>query len=113
MKTLTTLTAIAALIAGLSLASAQNSATTSSQASPSDLNKSNMPKTSGSQSPSTTGQASGTMNKVTGKSKFCITMSPGGSMDCKYASMDACQKAAKSGKGTCSANPNSSTTGAK
>ncbi|MBI3705710.1 MAG: hypothetical protein HY244_18095 [Rhizobiales bacterium] len=117
MKTLTTLTAVAALIAGISIASAQNPASQSPQASPSDMNKSNMPKASGSQTPATTGQSSSgsSMNKqtATGTGKFCVEVSKGGSLNCKFASMDACQKEAKAQGLNCSPNPNSGTTGAK
>jgi len=84
MKTLTTLTAVAALIAGISIASAASS-----------MDKSN---SMGSSSMHTTGTA-----------KFCIS-DTGGALNCKFASLSACQKIAKSGE-TCKANPNSGTTG--
>jgi hypothetical protein len=79
MKTLTTLAAVVALIAGMSIANA---------ASSSSMGKSN----------------------ITGMSKFCVKGSSG-ALNCKYASLSACQTANK-GK-TCEANPKSSTTGSK
>lgn len=61
MKTLTTLTAVVALVAGISIAQAQGTMGTSS---------------SGMQAPQTTGNAA-----------FCIATSPGGPLNCKYASL--------------------------
>jgi len=87
MKTLTTLTAVAALIAGISVASAQTSS----------MDKSNA---MGSSS-----------THATGTGKFCIK-GAAGALNCQYASLAACQKAVK-GSETCSANPNIGTTGAK
>jgi hypothetical protein len=115
MKTLTTLTAVAALLAGISIASAQNPASQSPQASPGDLNKSNMPKASGSQSSGTTGQGSSTMGKqtATGTGKFCVEVSKGGSLNCKFASMADCEKEAQVQNLKCAPNPNSGTTGSK
>lgn len=86
MKTLTTFAAVAALIAGISVASAQTSSMDKSGAM-------------GSSSP-----------HVSGTGKFCIK-GIGGALSCQYASLSACQKAAK-GSETCSANPGS-TTGSK
>ncbi|HET7806491.1 MAG TPA: hypothetical protein VFL53_19800 [Pseudolabrys sp.] len=90
MKTLTTLTAVAALIAGISVAQAQGT----------------MGKTgsspSGMQAPQTTGTGA-----------FCIATSPGGPLNCKYASMAACEKDAKAQSLNCSPNPKKSTTGSK
>lgn len=91
MKTLTTLAAVAALIAGISIASAQSSSSSST------MNKNS---TMGSSST----QASGT-------GKFCIK-GASGALNCQYASLSACQQAAKSGE-SCSPNPNSGTTGSK
>ena len=87
MKMLTAFTAVAALIAGISIASAQNSS----------MDKSNSMGSSSTQ--------------ATGTGKFCIS-GPGGALSCQYASLAACQKAVK-GSETCSANPNIGTTGAK
>jgi hypothetical protein len=85
MKTMTTLTAVAALIAGISFASAQMS--------PSPR----------------TGPA-----KATGNSPFCSTVSKtNGSLNCKYASMAACEKDAQAQGLQCQPNPGSSTTGSK
>lgn len=87
MKTLTTLTAVVALIAGISIAQAQGTMGTSS---------------SGMQAPQTTGNAA-----------FCIATSPGGPLNCKYASLAACEKDAKPQNLNCSPNPKKSTTGSK
>ena len=86
MKTLTTLTAVAALIAGISIASAQTSS----------MDKSG---TMGSSSV-----------QATGSGKFCIK-GASGALNCQYASLAACQKAATGGE-TCARRP-SSTTGSK
>lgn len=97
MKTITTFVAAAALIAGVSIASAQNTPSAQKTA-PSTMSK------------SSTGM---TNQKVAGKSKFCLETSPGGSLDCKYASMEACQKAGKAGNNQCVTNPKMGTTGSK
>ena len=97
MKTLTTLTAVAALVAGLSIASAQTTTPKSGAMAPS----------SGSSSMGVQRQA------ATGSAKFCIETSPGGSLNCKYASLSACQKDAKAQNLNCSPNPNGGTTGSK
>ena len=91
MKTLTTLTAIAALIAGVSIASAQG--------------------TMGQQD-----KSSGSMQKApqtTGSAAFCISTSTSGALNCKYASLAACEKDAKPQNLNCSPNPNRGTTGSK
>jgi hypothetical protein len=85
MKTLTTLAAVAALIAGISIASA-----------------------AGTTDKSDTMGASST--HATGSGKFCIT-GVGGALNCEYASLAACQKAV-TGSESCKANP-SATTGSK
>ena len=93
MKTLTTLTAVAALIAGISFAAAQTSTTPKSGAMGS-------------------GSSMGAQQQATGSGKFCLESAPGGALNCKYASLADCQKDAKSGL-KCSPNPNSGTTGSK
>ena len=94
MKTLTTLTAVAALIAGISLAAAQSNPAPKSGAM-------------GSSSGSSMGS-----QQATGAGRFCIESAPGGALNCKYASLADCQKDAKGGQ-KCSPNPNSGTTGSK
>jgi hypothetical protein len=89
MKTLATFTAIATLVAGVSFAQAQG--------------------TMGSPSPGTTMQKSQTI----GNSPFCINMSASGGLNCKYASMAACEKDAKPQNLNCLPNPNKSTTGSR
>lgn len=91
MKTLTTLTAISALVAGLSVASAQMT-------------------TPKSNSMGASGSAAGSSARITGTSQFCLVTSPGNAMNCKYASLAACQKDATAG-GQCQQNPKSGTTG--
>jgi hypothetical protein len=93
MKTLSTLAAVAALIAGVSVASAQMSPTAPSAGDNS--------------------ATSGTSQQVTGTGKYCIESSPGGALNCRYASLDACQKVAQSSNAQCAPNPKSSTTGSK
>ena len=87
MKTLTMLTAAAALIAGISIASAQSSTMDNSS--------------------STMGA---TTQHVTGTGKFCIKGATG-ALNCEYASLSACKKVA-TGNQSCEARP-SSTTGEK
>ncbi|HEY1472522.1 MAG TPA: hypothetical protein VGF53_00400 [Pseudolabrys sp.] len=94
MKTLTTLTAVAALIAGMSIASAQTSPPSSSGAGGSMSN-------------------SGATANATGSGKFCIEVSKGGSLQCKYASNAACEKDAQPQGLRCAPNPNQGTTGSK
>ena len=86
MKTLTTLTAVAALVAGISFAQAQG----------------------------TMGQTgSGSGMQATGTGAFCIATSPSGPLNCKYASLAACEKDAKPQNLNCSPNPKKGTTGSK
>jgi hypothetical protein len=81
--TLTTLAAVAALIAGISLASAAGM---------------------------DQGMGSGTP-RGKGSGQFCLAGNSG-IANCNFASISACQKAAKPGQ-TCEPNPNSATTGSK
>lgn len=102
MKTLTTLTAIAALAAGISIASAQTTTKPMSTTAPhasSTMSKSTM----------------GRKVAVTGRSKYCMSGAGGSnSLNCKYASLAACTKAAKPMHRTCKPNPNlGGTTGMK
>jgi parvulin-like peptidyl-prolyl isomerase len=85
MRTLTTLTAVAALLAGVSIASAQGMGQ------------------SGSSGPAV----------ATGNSPFCINQSSSGALNCKYTSLAACEKDAKPQNLNCSPNPNKGTTGSK
>ena len=89
MKTLTTFTAVAALIAGVSIAQAQGT----------------MGKTGSS--------PGGMAPQTTGNAAFCIATSPGGPLNCKYASLAACEKDAKPQNLNCSPNPKKGTTGSK
>ncbi len=90
MKTLTTLAAVAALVAGVSFAQAQG--------------------TMGSPS---SGSSMMQKSQTIGNAAFCINTSATGGLNCKYASMAACEKDAKLQKLNCSPNPNKSTTGSK
>ncbi len=92
MKTLLAFTAAAAMVAGISIASAQTSMDKNSSGT--------MGHSSMSGSPSTKGTGA-----------FCITGSSGAT-NCTFASIAACQKVAKSGE-KCTPNQNSATTGAK
>ena len=89
MKTLTAITAAAALLSSLSIVSAQNT----------------MGKSSGSMG--------GSAPHATGNAAFCINTSASGALNCKYATMAACEKDAKPQNLNCSPNPNKGTTGAK
>ena len=122
MKTITTLTAIAALVAGISIASAQNQGGASPQgSSPSNINKGADDSTrsgaqSGSESGGTAMKSGGSMNSgkstnATGNGKFCIEVSKGGGKECTYASLTACEKDAQPRGLQCSANV--TTTGSK
>jgi hypothetical protein len=122
MKTLTTLTAVAALIAGMSIASAQNAGGPApAGSSPSNLNAGSPTGTkdkaqSGNESGAAGMKSSGkTAKNITGKGKFCITTAAGSTgMDCKFATMEACQTEAKQQRRQCSPNPNmGGTTGMK
>ncbi len=122
MKTMTTLTAVAALIAGMSIAAAQNAGGPApADASPSNINKGSSRSTdigsqSGNEAGSTAMQRSATnkSTNATGNGKFCIEVSKGGgSVQCKYASITACEKDAQAQGLQCSPNPNLGTTGAK
>ena len=88
MRTLTTLTAVAALLAGVSIASAQGMGQSSSG-------------------------SSGGPAVATGNSPFCINQSSSGALNCKYTSLAACEKDAKPQNLNCSPNPNKGTTGSK
>jgi hypothetical protein len=94
MKTLTTLTAVAALIAGMSIASAQTSP-------PNTMDK------------GATGAKMAPAPQATGNGKFCTETSSGGVLNCKYATLADCKKVAKPNVETCAANPKSATTGSK
>jgi hypothetical protein len=92
MKTLTTFAALAALIVGMSVAGAQTPPPSNSgamQAQPS----SNQP-------------------QVRGKDPFCVVTAPG-SLNCRFASLQDCQKDPKLRSRPCVANPGAGTTGAK
>jgi hypothetical protein len=120
MKTLTTLAAVAALIAGMSLANAQNAGGPAGpNASPGNINKGSDPSSpkgaqSGSESSGTAMKSGGTKDRVVGTGKFCVQVSKSGSgVECKFASMDACTKEAQPRGLQCSPNPNMGTTGSR
>ena len=120
MKTLTTLTAVVALIAGMSIANAQNAGGSGpATSSPSNINKSGDTNTGASQSgteSSKTAKTPAAMKKdkqVTGNGKFCIEVSEGGALECKFADLAACVKEGKPNSRQCSPNPKMGTTGAK
>jgi hypothetical protein len=88
MKTLTTLTAVVALIASVSIASAAGMEKDKS------MGASSMSKSA----------------RVIGTSKYCIK-TKSGELNCKFASLSACQNGASGA--TCTVNPHTSTTGSK
>lgn len=97
MKTFTMLAAVAALAgAMITYADAQSTMGGSQQPKAGAMN-----------------QSSSTSGKMTGTGKFCIEMSAGGGWDCKYASLQACEKDGKVQNRQCQQNTNSSTTGSK
>ena len=100
MKTLTTLAAVAALIAGVSIASAQMSPPSGAPSGSSGTMG------AGSSSSGTSQQ------QAIGKGRYCLEAA-GGTLNCKYASLAAGQKDAKTSAQTCAPNPNSATTGQK
>ena len=70
MKTLTTMTAIAALIAGVSIAAAQNAPTTTANPSPNGVNTSNLPNNkSGNETQATAKKKSAPEKNMTEKMK--------------------------------------------
>ena len=95
MKTLTTLTAVVALIAGMSIASAQTSPSKSMDKGAAATKMAPAPKVAAN------------------NGKFCIEATAGGALNCKFATLAACEKAAKPNKQTCAPNPKLGTTGAK
>jgi hypothetical protein len=117
MKTITTLTAIAALIAGISIASAQNAgAPAGSSVSPSNINNGSPEGSQSGSERSGTAMKSGGMNKdarVVGNGKFCIEISKGGGINCQYTNLATCETAAQPNGLRCSPNPNLGTTGSK
>ena len=124
MKTLTTMTAVAALVAGISFAHAQNTPKPGTQNTPpSSINAGSQEGTagqkSGSQMGGTTaqsGSATASDKKMTwkGNGQFCISQAAGSlEMDCKFASLAACQKEAKPLNRDCQPKGNASTTGMK
>lgn len=112
MKILTTLTAVAALVLGMSIAAAQTPTTNKMQTQDKasgtqmDLNTS-----AGANAKS--GKTASPGPKTIGMAAFCINTSANGALNCKYASMAACEKDAKPQNLNCSPNPNMGTTGAK
>jgi len=114
MKTITTLTAVAALLAGITVASAQMDR-------PADNNRANATQyNSQAADPANSTRSSGAApsagsQQAMGNAPFCITTSASnGSLNCKYASMAACETDAKPQNYQCSPNPKKmGTTGSK
>jgi hypothetical protein len=122
MKTITTLTTIAALIAGISIASAQNAGGPAPEgASPGNINKGEVGSgsggrggQSGNESGRTAEQPGGMNRQATGNGRFCIEISKGGGVECTFASLEACTRDAQPRGLQCSQNPNTmGTTGSK
>jgi hypothetical protein len=85
MRTLTILAAVAVLFAGVAVVSAQSG-------SPPGLEP---------------------QQKALGSGQYCLKTSSSSALNCKYASMTACQKDAKTQRGSCRSNPTVGTTGSK
>lgn len=116
MKTLTTMTVIAALAAGLSIAAAQNAPSNPPQnSSPNQINKSNLPdKNSGIESQRAAKTPGKSGPSITGNAKFCMEATPGSStLDCRYQTMAACEQAAKPNYKHCVENPKTASRGAR
>jgi hypothetical protein len=110
MKTLTTLAVVAALAGGLSVAAAQNAPTTKAPVAPNSINKGTEPGTpSGAESQTA---ATGQPARVSGRGKFC-SETTNQALNCKFATMSACEKQNKSQNLRCVANPNLGTTGSR
>jgi hypothetical protein len=110
MKALTAIAAIAALAGGLSVAAAQNAPNSKAPISPNSINKGSLPGTpSGAESQTT---ATGKPAHISGRGKFCSETSTN-TLNCKFASMSACEKQNKSDNLHCVANPNVGTTGSR
>ena len=110
MKTLTTFAVAAALASALSVAAAQNAPTTRAPISPDSINKGTEPGTpSGAESQRA---ATGQPARIAGHGKFC-SETTNNALNCKFASMSACEKQSKSGNLRCVANPNRGTTGSR
>jgi len=104
MKALTAVALAAAVLTSSTIAGAQNTApTTKVTPSPSNINRSNRPTVpSGAEAPAA---VSGQPARVVGHGKFCKPMSANGTLNCRYASMDACAKHNKPNSLKCVANP--------
>ena len=110
MKKLTLIALSAALLGGMSVASAQNAPTTKHIDSPANINEgSPAGSTSGAESQNA---AKGARGYIAGTGKFCTQMS-GGKLDCRFASLQSCKSATKSGNFKCVLNPKTGTTGSK
>ena len=119
MKALTTLAAIAALCAGMSIANAQNvGGTADPNESPSNINKGEPPSHGASQSGNESTRAANMpareKGRRMGKAKFCIQVSKsGGGLECNFATMEACTQEAQPRGLQCSENPRMTTTGSR
>jgi len=110
MKKLPIIVLSGALLAGLSVAYAQNAPTTKQVDSPANINEGS-PATHTSGSESQNAAKKNDPGRVAGKGKYCTEMA--GKLDCRFASMKSCQSATKSSNFQCVLNPNMGTTGAK
>ena len=108
MKVLTGIAIAAALLTSASMTNAQNTTpTTKVGPSPSNINKSNRPTVpSGAEAPSA---VAGRHARVVGHGKFCAPLAANGPLNCRYASMSACEKQNKSSSLHCLANPRAGT----
>jgi hypothetical protein len=99
--------AAAALLAAMPAAQAQHQPTTENSSPPNSINT--VPRTgiapSGAESQAA---ASGTPAKVIGQGKYCVQSSPG-SLQCDFASLQACEKTGNHGSIKCVVNPRTTT----
>ncbi len=119
MKKLITLAAVAALMAGMAIANAQNAGGPAGpNASPGNINKGEVPDGNGGQSGAESGATAMKpgmdTGRVIGKAKFCIqTSKSGGGVECTFASLQSCTQEAQPRGLQCSENPNMGTTGSR
>lgn len=110
MKTTIMLGAVA-LLTGITIANAQMTrAPDDNKANATQLNS----QAADPNTNNTSAAPGGSQQMAKGNGAFCITMSASNSsLNCKFASMAACEKEAKTQNLQCSPNPKRSTTGSK
>ena len=112
MKTLTALTAVAALLAGISIAGAQNTPTPNNPQPPSSINR-GMTSTQQSGSEMAPSMQKGKIDRTADSGKFCLNSDAGSQVNCSYATLAQCNAAKTGNTDTCTPNPKTATTGSK